>query len=273
MTTMTMGTYHSPGPGAFRAFFRGRRLIAVALLVVTTICTVLVRGYAHAEDLPNGLTVTPVGKIQDKTPDGQCRAGSITEIGGPADLVKAITDSLTVAESHLPSATITSHEMVDGKLRVTAYRTVACTTDSHGGLIWLRPALGDIAFTAVHVSVNAAIMGFGYLKFGVPISDPRLGALTGCLTGGVGLALNDAIDGQTDWRQVLTAVINGCLTGVATNLGLMKCAYWLINAINWVRGAPWITYALAIGDVETVGEFASRVLVQMEAQYRVPDPR
>jgi hypothetical protein len=249
-------------------------MMAVALLVViTTICTVLMSGHAHAADLPNGLTVTPVGKIEEKTPDGQCRTGSITEISGPADLVKGITDSLTVAESHLPSDTITSHEVVDGKLRVTAYRTRACTTDSSGALIWLRPALGDIAFTSLHVAINAGIMAFGYLKFGLPISDPRLGALTGCLTGGLGLAVNDAIDGQTNWREVLSAAITGCLDGIATNLTLMKCAYWLINAINWVRGAPGITYAAAIGDVQNVGDFAVRTLTELEAQYRVPDPR
>jgi hypothetical protein len=270
---MTMSTYYPPGPGAFRAFFRGWRLMAVALLVIATICTVLVSGYAQADDLPNGLTVTPLGKIQDKTPDGQCRAGSITEISGPADLVQAITDSLAVAESHLPSATITSHEMVDGKLRVTAYRTVACATDSHGSLIWLRPALGDIAFTTVIVSITALIMGFGYLKFGVPISDSRLGSLTGCLAGGVGLALNDAINGQTNWRQILSAAITGCLTGVATNLGLMKAAFWLINAINTVRREQWISYADATGDYGSVADFAIQVLAQDEAQRRVPDPR
>jgi hypothetical protein len=273
MTTMTMGTYHPPGPGAFRAFFRGRRLMAVALLVVATICTVLVSGYAHADDLPNGLTLTPVGEIKDKTPDGQCRAGSITEISGPADLVRGITDSLTVAESHLPSALITSHEMVDGKLRVTAYERMPCTTDPGGALVWLRPAVADIVATAAYVAITAGIMAFGYLKFGLPIVDPRLEALAGCLSGGVWLALNNAIIGLTDWRELLSGSITGCVNGTALNLTLMRSTYWVINAINWVRGAPLITYAMALGDVQEVGEFTARTVAQTLAQSRVPDPR
>ncbi|HEY6795307.1 MAG TPA: hypothetical protein VI248_11570 [Kineosporiaceae bacterium] len=242
-------------------------------MVVAAMCAVLVVGRAHAEELPNGLTITPVGKLLDRMPDGLCRSGSVTEISGPADLLKGITDSLTVAESHLPSGTITSHQVLDGKLRVTAYQVGPCgVVDSGGAMVWLKPAMADIAYTAVYIALTAAVMAFGYLQFGLPIVDARLEALAGCLAGGLGLAVNNAINGLKDWREILSSTLTGCLTGTALNLTLMKAAYWMINAINWLRGAQAITYAVAVGEVETVGDFAARTLTQLEAQYRIPPP-
>jgi hypothetical protein len=272
MTTMTLTGSNDRGPAILQQFFRGRRAASLAALVAAAMCAVLVVSSAHADEVANGLVLTPMGKIQERTADGQCRSGSITEISGPDDLVKGITDSLTIAESHLPAHTVTSHEMVDGKLRVTAYQIEPCQTDEKGFLVWLKPALADVAYTAVYVAITAGIMAFGYLKFGLPIDDPKLEALAGCLAGGVGLAVNNAINGLSNWKEVVSSTITGCLTGTGLNLTLMKAGYWMINAINWLRGMPAITYATATGDVESVSDFASRTLAQMEAQYRVPPP-
>jgi hypothetical protein len=272
MTAFAVGRQSALAPEPFRQYFGARREKALASLIIAAMLTFIAVGRAYADDLPNGLTITPIGQIKEKTADGQCRAGSITEISGPADLVKGIQDSLNTAESHLPEKTITSHEQVNGKLRVTSYQTFPCTVDSGGALVWLTPAFADIAYTAVYIAVTASMMAIGYLQFGVPITDLGLEALAGCLAGGTGLAVNNAINGLSNWKEIVSSTVTGCLTGTALNLTLMKAGYYLINAINWLRGAQAITYAAAIGEIETVGDFVIRTVTETEAQYRVPPP-
>jgi hypothetical protein len=251
---------------------RRRTATALVLIFAAFACLNGGTGAARAAGVPNGLTITPKGMIKEKTAAGECRAGAITEISGPGDLVKAITDALAAAESHMPADILTSHEIVDGKLRVTAYHPVICTTDEQGALIWLKPALGEIVYTASYVAVSAAVLGFGYLYLGLPITDPGIEALAGCLSAGVALAINNAFNGLTTWREIVASTITGCLIATSLNATIMRAGYYFINAMNWYRGQPAIAYALAAGEVAEVADFAARRMQETEAQYRIPPP-
>jgi hypothetical protein len=259
---------------ALRALLPRRRETTIALVLLFSAfgCLGWETGAARAAEVPNGLTITPKGMIKEKTAAGECRAGAVTEISGPGDLVKAITEALTAAESHLPAGTVTSHEIVNGKLRVTAYHPEECTADKQGVLVWLRPALGEVVYTATYVAVSAAVLGFGYLYLGLPITDPGIETLAGCLSAGVALAVNNAFSGLTTWREIVASTITGCLIATSLSTAIMRAGYYFINAMNWYRGQPAITYELAVGEVAEVAGFAAQRMQEVEAQYRIPPP-